>query len=83
MIKMKTYKLLKKFEKNGAVNSLSLEFEDREFPLPLGSSSCGKKTTLSCITSLAVPASGEIHIADQMANEVPPKHRENAMVLAS
>jgi multiple sugar transport system ATP-binding protein len=49
----------------------------------LGSSGCGKTTTLRCIAGLETPDSGDIYIADTPVTDLPPKDRDIAMVFQS
>jgi len=63
-----------------AVNSISLEVEDREFMVLVGPSGCGKSTTLRMIAGLEEISSGSITIDGRVVNEVLPKDRDIAMV---
>ena len=64
------------------VNDLNLEIEDRSFVTLLGSSGCGKTTTLRMIAGLETPTRGEICFDDRVmfSSEkninVPPARRE-------
>ena len=55
----------KRFEKFTAVQDLNLVIEDRGFVTLLGSSGCGKTTTLRMIAGLETPTSGRITIDDK------------------
>jgi len=71
----------KTFERNiTAVCDLSLEVGDGELMVLVGPSGCGKTTTLSLIAGLESPTSGEIRIAGQPVNRLPPRLRDVAMV---
>ena len=65
-----------------AVNDLSLEIEDRAFVTLLGSSGCGKTTTLRMIAGLETPTGGEIRFDDRIVFSsekninVPPAKRD-------
>ena len=48
-----------------AVRDVSFEVKTGEFFALLGSSGCGKTTTLRCIAGLEIPDSGEIWINDK------------------
>jgi multiple sugar transport system ATP-binding protein len=63
-----------------AVKDFNLEIEDREFMVFVGSSGCGKSTTLRMIAGLEEITSGDIYIGDRHVNEVAPKDRDIAMV---
>ena len=63
-----------------AVNSISLGIENKEFVVLVGPSGCGKSTTLRMVAGLETPTDGQIWIGDKLVNNVPPKHRDIAMV---
>jgi len=63
-----------------AVSDFTLDIADGEFMVIVGPSGCGKTTTLRMIAGLEKPTSGKIYIADTLANDVPPKDRNIAMV---
>jgi multiple sugar transport system ATP-binding protein len=63
-----------------AVKDFNLEIEDREFMVFVGSSGCGKSTTLRMIAGLEEITAGEIFIGDRRINDVAPKDRDIAMV---
>ncbi|WP_371373780.1 ABC transporter ATP-binding protein [Sporomusa aerivorans] len=63
-----------------AVNDFSLKIEDGEFVVLVGSSGCGKSTTLRMIAGLEEISAGEIYIGGRQINNVPPKDRDIAMV---
>jgi len=63
-----------------AVSGFSLEIDDGEFVVLVGPSGCGKSTTLRMIAGLEEPTHGEIFIDDILANPLPPKDRDIAMV---
>ncbi len=72
-----------------AVRDVSFEVNTGEFFALLGSSGCGKTTTLRCIAGLEVPDSGEIWINDKPVFSskkgllVPVHEREIGMVFQS
>lgn len=72
--------LRKEYDDVVAVNGASLEIEDGEFVVLVGPSGCGKSTTLRMIAGLESITSGRLMIGDQLVNDVPPKHRDVAMV---
>ncbi|MDE2999906.1 MAG: sn-glycerol-3-phosphate ABC transporter ATP-binding protein UgpC [Gemmatimonadota bacterium] len=63
-----------------AVDDFSLRVEDGEFVVLVGPSGCGKSTTLRLIAGLEEVNGGEIHIDGCLANDLPPKDRNIAMV---
>ena len=72
--------LRKSYGKVEAVRGVDLEIADKEFVVLVGPSGCGKSTTLRMIAGLEDITSGEIHIGDQLVNELEPKDRDIAMV---
>jgi multiple sugar transport system ATP-binding protein len=72
--------VVKKFGSSTAVNDLSIEIQDREFAVLVGSSGCGKTTALRMIAGLETVTSGEIYIGDTLVNNLEPKDRDIAMV---
>jgi multiple sugar transport system ATP-binding protein len=65
------------------VNNLTLDIPDKEFLVLVGPSGCGKSTALRCLAGLEEITAGNIHIADRIVNDVPPKDRDIAMVFQS
>ena len=63
-----------------AVDNLSIEIEDREFAVLVGSSGCGKTTALRMIAGLEKATSGDIYIGDARVNDLEPRERDIAMV---
>ena len=63
-----------------AVFDFNLEIKDHEFIVFVGPSGCGKSTTLRMIAGLEEISSGELYIGDVLANDVPSKDRDIAMV---
>ena len=73
----------KKFGDFVALNDLNIEIKDKEFLVLVGPSGCGKTTALRCLAGLEEVTSGQVKIADQVVNDVPPKDRDIAMVFQS
>lgn len=80
-----TLKGLNKIYPNGfhAVHDFNLEIEKGEFIVFVGSSGCGKSTTLRMIAGLENISSGEFLIDGKIANDQSPRDRGIAMVFQS
>ncbi len=63
-----------------AVDDFNLNVENREFMVLVGPSGCGKSTTLRMVAGLEEITDGTVSIDNRIVNEVPPKHRNIAMV---
>ena len=72
--------VVKRFGSVMAVDNLSIEIQDKEFAVLVGSSGCGKTTALRMIAGLETVTSGEIYIGDTRVNQLEPKDRDIAMV---
>src|SRR5436190_24167144 len=69
MIEVK--KISKKFKLQPAVDDISFKVNERENLVLLGTSGCGKTTTLKMLNRLIEPTSGEIFINDKNIFEEP------------
>ena len=67
-------------DKVTAVRNFNLNVADGELVAIVGPSGCGKTTTLRMIAGLEEATSGNIYIGDSLANNVPPRDRDVAMV---
>lgn len=73
----------KEYAGNLVVQNFNLEIYDKEFLVLVGPSGCGKSTTLRMVAGLEEITFGEIHLGDQLVNDVPAKDRDVAMVFQS
>ncbi|HEY9721375.1 MAG TPA: ABC transporter ATP-binding protein, partial [Oscillatoriaceae cyanobacterium] len=80
MAEVELRNLVKRYGPVEVVKNLSLTIRDHEFLVLVGSSGCGKSTTLRMIAGLETPDSGDILIGGRRVNAVPPKDRDIAMV---
>ena len=67
-------------ERIRAVDDLCLVVKDKELLVLVGPSGCGKTTTLRLVAGLEEPTAGMVAINGQVANHLPPKARDVAMV---
>ncbi|MGE0489446.1 MAG: ABC transporter ATP-binding protein [Vulcanimicrobiota bacterium] len=72
--------LVKSFGSNLAVDHIDLDIGQGELFSLLGSSGCGKTTTLRCVAGLELPTSGEILFGEENVAQVPPYDRDCGMV---
>ena len=75
--------VVKKYDTKTIINNVSLEVNDKEFLVLVGSSGCGKSTILRMIAGLEDITGGEIYIDDKCVNNVHPKDRDIAFVFQS
>lgn len=83
MAEIRLDRVTRTFGRVVAVDSVSLEIQDREFLVLLGPSGCGKSTMLRLIAGLERPTAGAVYIAGRDVTGVPPKDRDLAMVFQS
>ena len=72
--------VVKSYGKTEAVRGIDLDITHNEFVVLVGPSGCGKSTTLRMIAGLEEITDGEIHIADKLVNDLPPRKRNISMV---
>jgi len=72
--------LIKKYGEVQVVHGINFEIDRGEFVVLVGPSGCGKSTILRMIAGLETVTGGEIAIDEQVVNDVPPRHRNIAMV---
>lgn len=73
----------KHFGASVAVHPMNLDINSGEFLAIMGSSGCGKTTTLRMLAGLDQPTAGEIRLDGVRMNEVRPENRETPMVWQS
>ncbi len=62
------------------IHGIDLEINHGEFVVFVGPSGCGKSTLLRMIAGLEPISGGEISIDGRVVNDMPPRHRDIAMV---
>jgi len=70
----------KSFGEAAVLRGCSLVAEDGELVVLVGASGCGKSTILRLVAGLESPDAGDVLIGGQRVNEIPPMHRDIAMV---
>lgn len=65
-----------KYGDNTVLDKLNLSINKKEFITLLGSSGCGKTTTLRCIAGFIEPDEGEIVFEGKVINDLPPHKRK-------
>lgn len=79
-VSIKVENLVKEFNTTRAVDGVSFTIEPGEFFSLLGSSGCGKTTTLRCLAGLELPTSGSIFFSETDVAQVSPHLRDCGMV---
>jgi multiple sugar transport system ATP-binding protein len=80
---LKLANVTKSFEAHKVIDNVDIEVGDDEFLVLLGPSGCGKSTILRMIAGLETLTSGEIHLAGQRVDRLPPSARDMAFVFQS
>ena len=66
--------------KTQVIHGIDLDIRHGEFVVFVGPSGCGKSTLLRMIAGLEPISGGEVRIEGRRVNELPPRHRDIAMV---
>ena len=72
--------VVKRFGDTVAVERMNLEIRKGEFLAIMGSSGCGKTTTLRMLAGLEIPSEGEVRFSGRRMNEVSAWERDTPMV---
>jgi spermidine/putrescine transport system ATP-binding protein len=75
--------VVKSFGSLNAVERMDLDIRKGEFLAIMGSSGCGKTTTLRMLAGLEAPTEGEIRLAGKRINDLPTWRRDTPMVWQS
>ncbi|PWJ86278.1 ABC-type Fe3+/spermidine/putrescine transport system ATPase subunit [Pseudaminobacter salicylatoxidans] len=75
--------VVKRFGSFVAVEKMNFEIRKGEFLAIMGSSGCGKTTTLRMLAGLEAPSEGEIRLAGKRINDLPTWQRDTPMVWQS
>ncbi len=75
--------IIKTFGEAVAVEKMSFSIEQGEFLAIMGSSGCGKTTTLRMLAGLEIPSEGEIRLNGERINELAPAKRNTPLVWQS
>jgi multiple sugar transport system ATP-binding protein len=70
----------KRFDKVTAVDNVSFDVNEGEFMVLVGPSGCGKSTLLRMIAGLEDITEGKLYLDGRLANDLPPKDRDIAIV---
>lgn len=72
--------VVKRFGAFTAVEQMDLEIHKGEFLALMGSSGCGKTTTLRMLAGLEQPSEGEVRMSGRVMNDVPASERDTPLV---
>lgn len=75
--------LTKDFSGVTVLKDINLDIQAGEFFALLGPSGCGKTTTMRTIAGFEDPTNGEIHIGEEIVNDLSPNERNCGMVFQS
>ncbi len=80
---LKVSKLVAGYDKTAVLNDISFSIRPGEFVALLGPSGCGKTTLLQVLAGFIKPLSGSLEVEGRDITELPPEHRNMAMVFQS
>jgi len=80
MVEIRVEGVKKNYGKVEVLDGVSFVVGDGEFTVLLGPSGCGKTTLLRCVAGLESVDEGEIYIGSELANDIPARERDLAMV---
>ena len=80
---LKVSNVSKVYDKNVALNNVSLEIQPGEFVCLLGPSGCGKSTLLRIIAGLDTPSEGAVYINNRNVTHLPPSRRNFGIMFQS
>lgn len=80
MAKVSLQSIARKYGNVTAIEDITFEIPDGEFWVLVGPSGCGKSTILRTIAGLEKATSGKLYIGETLANEIPARQRDVAMV---
>ena len=75
--------IIKRYGDAVAVDKMNFSIGQGEFLTIMGSSGCGKTTTLRMLAGLETPSEGEIRLAGKRINEIKPSERNTPLVWQS
>lgn len=75
--------IVKRFGDTVAVDRMNFSIDQGEFLAIMGSSGCGKTTTLRMLAGLETPSEGEIRLNGERINELKPSERDTPLVWQS
>jgi multiple sugar transport system ATP-binding protein len=80
MANVELQQIRKSYGNVAVIHGIDLEIRHGEFVVFVGPSGCGKSTLLRMIAGLEPITGGELKIDGKVVNELPPRHRDIAMV---
>ena len=80
MVEIRVEGVTKSYGKVQVLDDISFVVADGEFAVLLGPSGCGKTTLLRCVAGLETVDNGEIYLGSELANPLPARDRDLAMV---
>jgi putative spermidine/putrescine transport system ATP-binding protein len=83
MSELEISNITKDYGASRALHPVSINVERGEFITILGPSGCGKSTLLRILMGISRPSAGEIRLAGQRIDPLPPETRDIAMVFQS